>query len=74
MKISNKYNIPQETIDRMVKDGFISCSWPRYEKIFEQYEEQMRKPGAVRSHVIQGISDKEHISERHIRDIITKFK
>lgn len=74
MKISNKYNIPQETIDRMVKDGFISCSWPRYEKIFEQFEEQMRKPGAVRSHVIQAISDKEHISERHIRDIIAKFK
>lgn len=74
MKISNKYNIPQEAIDRMVKDGLIACQWPRYEKIYEQFEDMMRKPGAIRSHVIRDLSDKERVSERHIREIISKFR
>lgn len=74
MKISNKYNIPQEAIDRMVKDGLIACQWPRYEKIYEKFEELMRRPGAIKSHVIQELSDKERVSERHIREIISKFR
>lgn len=74
MKLSNKYNIPQETVDRMVKDGIISCLWPRYEKIYEMFRIGMQKPGAVKCHVINEISDAEHISERQIREIISKFK
>lgn len=27
MILSEKYNIPEETIKRMMKDGVISCSW-----------------------------------------------
>lgn len=73
MKLCNKYNIPQETVDKMVKDGVISCSWPRYEKIHDLFKEFTRK-GLARTQAIRQISDQENISERHIRDIIAKFE
>lgn len=73
MKLCNKYNIPQETIDKMVKDGIISCSWPRYEKIYESFKAFMRTSPS-RGQAIRKVSDQENISERHIRDIIAKFE
>lgn len=74
MKLSNKYGIPQETVDRMVKDGVISCLWPRYEKIYALFKSGMTKTGAIKSHVINDIADAERISERQIREIISKFE
>lgn len=74
MKLANKYNIPQETIDKMIKDGIIACQWPRYEKIYEAYRKAMQAPGAKKSHVVLELADKEGISERHIRHVIDKFE
>lgn len=75
MSLSNKYGIPQETVNQMVKDGVISCSWPMYEEVFSMYQTLMRESGAIKSHVIISISEKKGLSERHVREIINhKFK
>ena len=74
MKLSNKYNIPQETVDKMVQDGVIPCQWPRWEKIYEDYKKRMEQPGAIKTRVILDVASQERISERHIREIISKFK
>lgn len=35
MTLSAKYNVPEETIKKMIKDGVISCSWNNYERVSE---------------------------------------
>lgn len=74
MSISNKYNIPQETVNKMVKDGVISCSWPRYEEIYTMFKNSMQVPGAIKSRVVLDIAAKSGVSERHVRTIISKVE
>ncbi len=74
MSISNKYNIPQETVKRMIDDGFLSCSIPKYEEIYEMFQSSMRVPGAIKSRVILTIADKSGYSERQVRTIIERIK
>ncbi len=38
--LSEKYNIPEDTIKKMIKDGVVSCSWNVYDTIA-----RMRKEG-----------------------------
>jgi hypothetical protein len=74
MRFINKYNISQEAYDKMLKDGVIGIQWPRWESIYEDFKKGMAIPGAVKSRVIMAISDKENISERHIREIISRLE
>lgn len=73
MILSNKYNVPQETLNKMIKDGVISCAWPRYEEIYQKFKQAM-KPGCVKTRIILEVSEKEGISERYLRQIIAKFE
>lgn len=74
MSLSNKYNVPQDTIKKMIDDGVISCSWPRYEEIYTMYQRSMIVPGAVKSKVVIEIGEKTGYSERQVRNIIDKVK
>lgn len=38
MSLDKKYNIPAETVKRMVNDGVISCSVLRHHEIFDVYQ------------------------------------
>ena len=73
MSLSNKYNIPQETIKKMINDGVISCSWPMYEEIFAMYEAEM-KTGKTKTLIYYEISEKKGVSERTVRDVVSKMK
>lgn len=73
MSLSNKYHIPQAAVDAMVNDGVIGCNWPRYESIYQAFKKAMSVPGAVKTHVVLDIADKERMSERQIREIISRF-
>jgi hypothetical protein len=35
MSLDKKYNVPEETVKRMIRDGVISCSIDRDYKIFD---------------------------------------
>ncbi len=73
MNLSNKYNIPQDTVNKLVKDGVISCSWPMYEEIYQMFKKSMTIPGSIKTKVVLELSEKTGISERHIRTIISKL-
>lgn len=36
--LSDKYNVPEETIKMMLRDGVISCSVPFYEEVIFHYK------------------------------------
>ncbi len=64
-ELSKKYNVPPETISKMINDGVISCSWPNYEDVYKLYKEGKS---------ITEISDFTHMSTRNVRYIINRFK
>jgi hypothetical protein len=39
--IPEKYGIPEETYKAMIRDGVISCSWPRFEAVYKCYQKHM---------------------------------
>lgn len=57
--LSNKYNIPEETVKKMIQDGVISCSWPGYEEVYnlwksgEKIDEICFKTGKARSTIFE---------------------
>lgn len=63
--LSNKYNIPQETVDKMIKDGVISCSWPNYEQVYELFKKGMST---------SEISFHTGMSQRNVRYVIARLK
>lgn len=73
MSLSNKYNIPQETIKKMINDGVISCSWPMYEEIYAMYETEIQT-GKSKTLIYYEISEKKGVSERTVRDVVSKMK
>lgn len=67
MSISNKYNIPQDTVNQMVKDGIISSKWPRYEEVYALYKQSIGKSKASK---FLDISIKLNIPERTVKMMI----
>lgn len=72
MSLASKYNIPAEVVTKMVNDGVISCSWPRWEEIYKMYKE-MQATGKSQSTICYEISEKEKISYKTVQNIIYKF-
>lgn len=74
MSLSKKYNVPCETIKRMVNDGVISCSWPRYEEVYEMYQKSMAIGGKTKTDIYYEISEATRIPKRTVEYIISRFK
>lgn len=64
-ELSKKYQIPAETIKRMIDDGVISSSWPNYEDVYRMFKEGKSATE---------ISDFTHMSTRNVYNVINKFK
>lgn len=73
MSLSKKYNIPNETVQRMVNDGVISCSWPMYEEIYAMYCQSISCGGKTKTEVYYEIAEKKKVSEKTVRDVVHKF-
>jgi DNA-binding NarL/FixJ family response regulator len=63
--LSEKYNIPAEVVNKMIKDGVISCSWPNYEEVYKLFQQGKS---------VTEISDFTHMTTRNVRYILDKFK
>lgn len=37
--LSDKYNLPQETVKKMISGGVISCCWVGYEEVYKLWKE-----------------------------------
>lgn len=72
MSLSKKYNVPQETITKMVQDGVISCSWPRYEEIYAQFK-SLTNSGLSSVEACYQIAEKEGINERTVRNMVYRI-
>jgi hypothetical protein len=70
MKLSNKYNIPQSTINQMVNDGVIGCQWTQYEKVYEEFQ-ALYASGKSKSEIYMDLSIKYKMSDRTVRHIIS---
>lgn len=73
MSLSEKYKIPRETIQKMVNDGVISCSWPMYEEIYAMYKKSMAIGGKTKTQIFYEIAEAKGVSERTVQYVITKF-
>jgi len=72
MKLSNRYNIPQETIDKMVRDGVISTSWPMYENVYNIYL-TVKNSGLNRGEIYLEVAERAKISESTAKHIILRM-
>lgn len=70
MSLSEKYKIPKETIQKMINDGVISCSWPMYEEIYAMYKQSMSIGGKSKTQIFYEIAEAKGVSERTVKNII----
>lgn len=71
MSISNKYNIPLETVKQMVKDGVISCSAARYDEVYDAYKKyKTENPDKSDSQIFYSMSDQMNMSDSAIKKIV----
>jgi hypothetical protein len=69
MKLCNKYNIPQQTVDQMVKDGVISSKWPAYEEVYGMYN-LLKASGKSKEQIYNDIADQKNMSARTVRAMV----
>lgn len=72
MKLANKYNIPEETITRMVKDGVISCKWPMHEEVYTMYL-TLKSTGRTATQIYLEIGEAKKISEETVKKIVFRM-
>lgn len=63
--LSDKYNIPEETIKMMLKDGIISCSAPFYQEVIFHYKN---------SNSMQKTADNFNITKARVWQIVHEIK
>lgn len=74
MSLSEKYNVPQNTIKKMINDGVISCSWPKYEEVYEMYQKSMSIGGKTKTDIYYEIAEAKKIPKRTVEYIISRCK
>lgn len=62
--LSEKYEVPEQVIKNMIKDGLISCSWNTYDEVRKLYKEG--KSTAEIGHLT-------HMSQRRVQQLIKEF-
>lgn len=63
--LSKKYNIPAETVSKMIKDGVISCSWKTYDEVLKLHSE-----GKSTADIAEIV----HTSQRNVQYILKRTK
>lgn len=74
MSLSEKYKIPKETVQKMVNDGVISCSWPMYEQIYAMYQASMSIGGKTKTEIFYEIAEAKKVSAETVKHAINKFR
>lgn len=66
MSLSNKYNIPEETLKKMYRDGVISCKWEGYEEVYNNFKTRSSS-GKSKNDIYMDIAAEKNISPRTVR-------
>jgi hypothetical protein len=72
MSLSKKYDIPEDKIKALIKDGWIVCTATRYEEIFKEYNLNISK-GVPSTQAVHNASVKCCVNERWVWKVIKKF-
>jgi hypothetical protein len=73
MSLADKYGIPKEKIQALVKDGWINCNLTRDEQIVYVYQEAL-KNGKPRKQALTEAAEYGRLQERQVYYIIHKFE
>lgn len=74
MSLSKKYDIPAEKVKRLIDDGWLSCSVPMYEKIYQDFQNSMSIGGKSQTAVFLEVAEKNKVSEKTVQKIVYKFR
>lgn len=74
MSLSKRYGIPEDAVKKMIKDGWITCSAPMYEKIYDDFVKSTSCSYKSLTAVYNEVAEKNHVSEKTVRDVVHKFK
>lgn len=72
MSLSNKYGIPQETVNQMIKDGVISCKYPRYEEVYNLFLTYSGS-GKTKTDIYYEMGEKLKMSSESIKKIVAQM-
>jgi hypothetical protein len=72
-ELSKKYGIPESTIKALIKDGWLSCSLPKYEEVYYHYKAEYLKTG-FKTKAVQNTSITTGYSESMVFYIVSKFE
>jgi hypothetical protein len=73
MSIAKKYDIPEDKIKLLIKDGWISCTASNHEYVYKIYHE-FRSKGVSKTQAISNAAEAGRVSERFVYEIIHKFE
>lgn len=76
MSLDKRYNIPEETVKKMVRDGVISCSVAKDFEIFEayqQYANSVDASGKSKAEIYIIIAEKFRYNSDTVKKIIYKI-
>lgn len=74
MSLSKKYDIPQDKIKNLIDDGWLSCSVPMYEKIYQDFQNSMNIGGKTQTAIFHEVAEKNNVSEKTVQKIVYKFR
>lgn len=64
-EFAKKYDIREETVELLIRDGWVTCSLPMYEKVIVHYRN---------SKSMQKTADELGLSKRHVHTIVHRLK
>lgn len=74
MSISNKYNIPEDTFKKMLKDGILSSKWPTYDEVYDMFKSiQANNPTKSKSTIYYEIAEAKKMNEFTVKQIVTRM-
>jgi Mor family transcriptional regulator len=72
-ELSRKYNVPENAIKAMIKDGVISCSYVGKESIYHTYKVNI-KSGMPNPEAIKITSFTHNCSDRWVYEVVREFE
>jgi len=74
MSLDKKYQIPAETVKKMVQDGVISCSIARHHEIYDYYLSfKSTCSGKSNAEIFFHVAEKMKVSESSVKAIVYKL-
>lgn len=73
MSISNKYNIPEETVKKMVKDGIVYRCVAQMDEVYELFKSiKAKNPNKSKSEIYRDISESKDINFFTVKQMVAR--